>query len=276
MNHALVVGVIERFGRHRGELERAFGGQQAFRVGKFAQGDARHVLHRDVSEALVLTGVEYGNDVRMRQSARRFCLPIEAQARLFQFLVLEFLFDRDGLERNRAIDARVFGEVDSSHGTSANAFFDDIAAESLWRAVEFLRAEGIVAGDRTVRPLHPFENRFRALRLGLLLKRQRQFVHHCSHGFRWITAAEFCKCGFESPGGQKIGAALERIGGDFPDVGNQVSRQRTNADKHQDCAPEVDADVHAHEEQCLNQEQDENACGRQDYDFLTIALGEKQ
>src|SRR5690606_41604053 len=55
--------------------------------------------------------------------------------RFLELLVLEFLLDRDDLERHRAVDARVAGEVDGAHGAAPDAPLDHVAPEALRHAV---------------------------------------------------------------------------------------------------------------------------------------------
>ncbi len=55
----------------------------------------------------------------MGQAAGCFSLPKKAVARLFQIVHVEFVRQRNGLDGNRAIDARVAAQVHHAHGAAS-------------------------------------------------------------------------------------------------------------------------------------------------------------
>ncbi len=171
MNDALVMGVVERFGGRCAEVKRAFGSEEFLGVREVLQRDARHVLHRNIGEALVLTGIENGDDIRMGKTPGAFSLAIETQPRLLEFLVFEFFLDRNCLESNRTVNARILCKVNRAHRTAADPAFDNVASETLGTDASRHFA-GFLAGRRTVRALHPFEDRFCPFGLGLFFECQ--------------------------------------------------------------------------------------------------------
>ncbi len=107
----------------------------------------------------------------MRQAAGRFGLAVEAQPRFLEFLVLELLLDRDCLEGDRPVDARVLGQVDGTHRTAADTPFDDVTSEAL-RSYTGSHRICLFCRSVTVCSFHPLEHGFGSFGLGLFFEGQ--------------------------------------------------------------------------------------------------------
>ncbi len=107
----------------------------------------------------------------MRQAACRFSLPVEAQTRFLEFLVLELFLDRDCLESNRPVDARVFGQIYRTHRTAADTPFDDVTSEAL-RSYTGSHRICLFCRSVTVCSFHPLEHGFGSFGLGLFFEGQ--------------------------------------------------------------------------------------------------------
>ena len=84
---------------------------------------ARHVLHDDEEDAVLLLGGRHADDVGMVQRRE--------QARLAQQLTeIEILFVRD-LDGDALVDPRVFGEVDRAEAATADGLEQPVLAERL-------------------------------------------------------------------------------------------------------------------------------------------------
>ena len=125
-------------------------------------------------------------------------------------------------------------------------------------------------------PLHPFENGFGTLGLGLLLKCQRQLVHHRSDRFGRVAASELCESRFEAPGSEEVRAAFECVDGNLLAILDHEAGQRADADKHQDGPAQVDANMQADKEQGLEQQQGKDSADRHDRDLLSLTIGHEQ
>ena len=97
---------------------------------------ARHELHHDEEDVLLLLRGEDGDDVRVVQAGE--------QPRLAQQLAeVEALLVRD-LERDFLVDPGVFGEVDRAEAAAADRRQDLVLADDL--TAEEHRARSIAAG----------------------------------------------------------------------------------------------------------------------------------
>ena len=56
-----------------------------------------HVLHGDVGKTFFFAGIKYRDDIGMCKSAGRFSLSVKTQPGFLEFLVLELLFNGNGL-----------------------------------------------------------------------------------------------------------------------------------------------------------------------------------
>ena len=83
-----------------------------------------------VRSAAVFACIVDRHDVRMRQAAGHLGFPEEARACLLEVLRVEFVGERDRLDRHLAIDARVTAPVDDAHGALAKFMAQFVPAQA--------------------------------------------------------------------------------------------------------------------------------------------------
>jgi len=96
-----------------------------------AQVGALEKLHRQVRHAVDFAEVVGGDDVRMGQLARR--LGLEEEALVVLGAALGVLFQRDGLQRDDAVEVRVLGLVHHAHRAAPQLTDYLVAADLLHR-----------------------------------------------------------------------------------------------------------------------------------------------
>jgi hypothetical protein len=102
------------------ETDRALGIQPALSPKELSQVEPVHELHREVEDAVLLTGVDDRYDVRVIEARRRLGLTQEAPA---EALVLcEIACEH--LERDPASAPRVLCQIDGPHGALADLGID--------------------------------------------------------------------------------------------------------------------------------------------------------
>ncbi len=112
MNHLLLVRESERIGGPAMSSSTLRGSKQVIGGRVVAQMAALQIFHRDVGKAAFFADIIDGHDVRVVEAARRFRLPEESRPRLGQFRLAELAGQRNGLDRDRAVDGGVAAEVD--------------------------------------------------------------------------------------------------------------------------------------------------------------------
>ena len=86
-------------------------------------------LHRDVSEIVLLAGVEDGDDILVLQASRGLGLAEKPFPCVRQLVAFELLAERHGLDCHDPADLRVLAQVDHPHRAFAQLFIDLIAAK---------------------------------------------------------------------------------------------------------------------------------------------------
>ena len=129
MNHVLAVRIVQRLGSARHERHHGFRRQQPSAIGVMAQVLAAQIFHRDVGESLIFARVVDGHDRGMIEPAGHLRFAEEPRAGFLQILFLEFIGQRDGLDRDDAIDVGIAAQVHDAHRAFAQFTLDLVAAE---------------------------------------------------------------------------------------------------------------------------------------------------
>ncbi len=133
---------------------------------------------------MLLAGIEDGDDVRVVQPAGGFRLAEEALLHVGQFLFVEFLRQRHGLDRDHAVDLGVTAQIDHAHGPLAQFLLDLVAAQHrlLHRAV--LEDAGVGAPRPGAAQHDGFRHRLGPLDAGFQILELRIEVGHVTeYGF---------------------------------------------------------------------------------------------
>ncbi len=190
----------------------------------------------------------------MRQATGRLGLAIETQPRLLEFLVFEFFLDRDRFQRDRAVDARVPGQVHGTHCATPDTALDDVTPEAL-RTYAVRHLAALLHRLVSVRALHPFEHGFGAFRLGLFLEGQRELVHDGCNRFRWRATAELGERRLKPARGEEVGAFLEGIFDFLLFINHEPYAEDGYAGENDNRPAQVQADLQDIQYQRLDKEQ---------------------
>src|SRR5947199_3947529 len=105
MNDAVMMRVVEPGADLLGDIDDLFGRERLALVENTVEGDALDVLHGDVEESVLLTGVVDGDDVAVVENAGKTRLILEATQHLVGLEAVHV--EPHGLERDGASDGRV-------------------------------------------------------------------------------------------------------------------------------------------------------------------------
>src|SRR4029077_7776614 len=100
-----------------------------FRI--IAEVPALEILHRDVGEPTLFADIIDGDDVRMVEPAGGFRLAKETRSGFHELGLAEFTGERNGLDRNHAVNGRIAPQVDDSHRAASDLALELVTAEAL-------------------------------------------------------------------------------------------------------------------------------------------------
>ena len=92
---------------------------------------ALQIFHRDIGESAFLAHIIDRHDIRMIEAPRSFGLPKEPRSRFGELRIAELAGERDGFDRDQAIDGGIAAQVDDAHGAAADFALELVAAETL-------------------------------------------------------------------------------------------------------------------------------------------------
>ena len=130
MDDLVLVRIVQRVGKPCHDFDRDGRRQQPCRGRVFDEVLAAQQFHGDVRGAAVFARIVDRHDVRVRQAAGHLGFPEEARARLLEVLRVEFVGERDRLDRHLAVDARVAAPVDDAHGALAKFMAQFVPAQA--------------------------------------------------------------------------------------------------------------------------------------------------
>ena len=131
VDDALGVSVIEsrpslaQDGEQPARFERLAGGHDVL------EGRAVDILHRDISDAVLLGHVVNGDDVGMRQHPGRAGLAEETLAQFLALLSAVDVAQADGFDGDGAADGGIGGQVHDSHSAAADFLDDTVPANTV-------------------------------------------------------------------------------------------------------------------------------------------------
>ena len=115
MDHALIVGISEGIRRTRDDRRDLVERKKRAGLGERHKVAAFEKLHCDKREIVLFASVVYGDDILVREPARRLGFPEKAFFHFRQFIRLELLRQRHCLNRNHAADFRILAEINNAH-----------------------------------------------------------------------------------------------------------------------------------------------------------------
>ena len=134
MDDAVVVGVVERAADLAAVLGDLLEGEHALRrLQDVRQALAGQELHGEEGRVAFLADVEDGDDVGMRERARRLELALEPGLQLVELGLLEAGLGPHHLDRDLPSDDRILGQVHHSHAAAAERSNHAEPAEGLRR-----------------------------------------------------------------------------------------------------------------------------------------------
>ena len=104
-------------------------GQQVILFGVFFEIFAFQILHGDICQVLLITGIVDGDDVGMGKGARAFGLPEKLFFHLFDFRRIDVVGKTERLDRSGTVDPRILAEINDAHGAFAELFGNFVSAE---------------------------------------------------------------------------------------------------------------------------------------------------
>jgi len=129
MHDAFAVGVVEGGRGLAKNAQHARAGEGLGRGEDLFERRPVDVRHRDVGEAVGFVHVVNGDDVGVRENARRTRLAEQALTQFFALAVVVDIDDADGLDGDGAPDGRVFGVIHHTHGATAELTDDLVTAD---------------------------------------------------------------------------------------------------------------------------------------------------
>ena len=185
----MLVGIAERIGDARDDRHHLVDRQQLVRLGIGHQVLAFQQFHRDIAQVVFLARIVDGDDIGVRQPPGGFGLAEEPLLHLDQFVCLEFLRQRHGLDRHHAADFRVLALINHAHCALAQFLLHPVAAEhGLFRAgAQRHGAAGMTGGaaqdDRLRHRPGAAQPRLQVAELGIVVG------HVLKHVFRLVELA---------------------------------------------------------------------------------------
>ena len=129
MDDLLGMRVIQRIGHPGDDRQRHRQGQQRRWLGVRHQVAALEELHRNVGQILLFAGIVHRDDIGMIQAPGGFRLAEETQLHIGQFVFIEFLGQRHGLDRDDTVDLWITPLIHHAHGAFAQFLLDLVTAQ---------------------------------------------------------------------------------------------------------------------------------------------------
>ena len=131
VHDALLVGVIERGGRLAEDAEQGFLVRRLIHLEHLLERRAVDELHEDVRHAVLLGDVVDGDDVGVREDARRLRFAEQAFPEADPLGLIRQVLEPDAFDRDGAADGRILGLVDDPHGAAAQFGYDLVSPDLL-------------------------------------------------------------------------------------------------------------------------------------------------